>query len=278
MICSEPYTGMSAERDGLLALGVDLRICCPRGVIPLFHSLKCEPIGHSLPGTCLHLCPPCSLQVPIDDEVGSHELMAMGDGDGLKRRHCKLYATAVKGRPGAGRVISVSEKAGERQKAGRTEMAGSDTTKISLMQKEKTFIAKTPKVEDGWDGTVVKAVTGIGRKRPERIGKCMIVTGRQWEVVIVGVFALTLDSLGEAPAHQGRGTAHQGRCTRALAIKGGKLDRVEGWSMNRTKDTMTLCWSSVTVLTRQRTKGSSVMTARAYTCRMAMHWLRRKLK
>ncbi|KAJ7352547.1 hypothetical protein DFH08DRAFT_805759 [Mycena albidolilacea] len=48
-------------------------------------------------------------------------------------------------------VISVSEKAGERRKARRTEMAGSDTTK-------KTFIVKTPK------------------ERPEQIGKCMVVT------------------------------------------------------------------------------------------------------
>ncbi|KAJ7334652.1 hypothetical protein DFH08DRAFT_1019066 [Mycena albidolilacea] len=30
--------------------------------------------------------------------------------------------------------------------------------------------------EDGWDGTAVKAVTGISRKRPERIRKCMVVT------------------------------------------------------------------------------------------------------
>ncbi|KAJ7323591.1 hypothetical protein DFH08DRAFT_817629 [Mycena albidolilacea] len=60
---------------------------------------------------------------------------------------------------GWGFVISVSEKDGrpEDGKVGKSDMAGSDTTKISLMRKE--------------------AVTGIGRKRPERIGKCMVVTG-----------------------------------------------------------------------------------------------------
>ncbi|KAJ7897691.1 hypothetical protein B0H14DRAFT_2557673 [Mycena olivaceomarginata] len=38
-----------------------------------------------------------------DDEVRSRELEATGSGDGLKRRRRELYATAVKGGPGAGR-------------------------------------------------------------------------------------------------------------------------------------------------------------------------------
>jgi hypothetical protein len=35
--------------------------------------------------------------------VGSHELEAMGSGNGLKRQHHKLYAKVVKGGPGVGR-------------------------------------------------------------------------------------------------------------------------------------------------------------------------------
>lgn len=67
MIYSAPYTGVSAERDGLLALGVDLRTCCPRWVWLILKVLLLILIGHRCaaePRRC-RACPVSGLRVSV---------------------------------------------------------------------------------------------------------------------------------------------------------------------------------------------------------------------